>query len=205
MTSTIDPLRSGDVAAAGRRGSGEGARTTSSWRSAATCTPTPSCPGPRSAPPAGPRAAAAPPACSRAAAERHRPDLRHRHGRPGWSALRADLDALPLVDAKDVPYASTVPGVCHACGHDVHTAALLGAGLVLADLADEGQLPGRVRLIFQPAEESARAARWRDRGRRAADVERIFALHCDPRTDVGQVGLRSRARSPRPPTRCSSG
>jgi amidohydrolase len=106
-------------------------------------------------------------------------------------ALRADIDALPLADRKEVSYASTVPGVCHACGHDVHTAAVLGAGLVLADLAREGHLPGRVRLIFQPAEESPRS------GAKAVvdaggieGVERIFALHCDPRTSVGQVGLR---------------
>src|SRR4051794_26353310 len=68
-------------------------------------------------------------------------------------ALRADIDALPLVDEKDVPYRSTTPGVCHACGHDVHTAALLGAALLLRDLAAAGELPGAVRLIFQPAEE----------------------------------------------------
>src|SRR4030095_9301774 len=66
-------------------------------------------------------------------------------------ALRADLDALPLQDEKDVPYRSTVPGVCHACGHDVHTTILLGVGLALAQLAD--RLPGRVRLVFPPAEE----------------------------------------------------
>ena len=58
-----------------------------------------------------------------------------------------------MVDEKDVAYRSTVIGVCHACGHDVHTAIVLGAGLVLADLHREGLLPGRVRLIFQPAEE----------------------------------------------------
>jgi amidohydrolase len=111
---------------------------------------------------------------------------------PRTVALRADIDALPVVDGKDVSYASTVPGVCHACGHDVHTVVVLGAAIVLADLAQQGQLPGRVRLIFQPAEESARS------GARAVidtgamrDVERIFALHCDPRTTVGQVGLRS--------------
>ncbi|MGH8970671.1 MAG: amidohydrolase, partial [Actinomycetes bacterium] len=107
-------------------------------------------------------------------------------------ALRADLDALPLHDRKDVPYASTVPGVCHACGHDVHTAALLGTGLVLRDLERDGHLPGRVRLIFQPAEESARSgalAVMEAGGLR--DVERIFALHCDPRTDVGRLGIRT--------------
>jgi amidohydrolase len=106
-------------------------------------------------------------------------------------ALRADLDALPLVDRKDVSYASTVHGVCHACGHDLHTAAVLGAGLVLADLARDGALPGRVRLVFQPAEESPRsgAKAILDSGG-VEGVERIFALHCDPRTSVGQVGLR---------------
>jgi len=106
-------------------------------------------------------------------------------------ALRADIDALPLVDRKDVSYASSVPGVCHACGHDLHTAAVLGAGLVLADLAREAQLPGRVRLIFQPAEESPRSgAREIVDSGGVEGVERIFALHCDPRTAVGQVGLR---------------
>src|SRR6516164_10445483 len=57
-------------------------------------------------------------------------------------ALRADLDALPMADAKDVPYRSTVPDVCHACGHDVHTTVLLGAGLFLAEQAAAGLLPG---------------------------------------------------------------
>ena len=108
--------------------------------------------------------------------------------------LRADIDALPIVDGKDVPYASTVAGVCHACGHDVHASMVLGAGLVLADLAREGGLPGRVRLILQPAEESSRsgASAVIEAGG-AQDLERIFALHCDPRTTVGQVGLRAGA------------
>ena len=56
-------------------------------------------------------------------------------------ALRADLDALPLQDAKDVPYRSTVEGVCHACGHDIHTTVVLGAGLALAKLARRGNCP----------------------------------------------------------------
>ena len=66
-------------------------------------------------------------------------------------ALRADLDALPLPDTKNVPYRSTVDNVCHACGHDVHTTVLLGVGLALAQLAQRDELPGRVRLLFQPS------------------------------------------------------
>src|ERR1700743_2784583 len=68
----------------------------------------------------------------------------------GRVALRADLDALPMEDEKGVPYRSKVAGMCHACGHDVHTAMLLGAGLFLAERAASGQLAGGVRLIFQP-------------------------------------------------------
>ncbi|MFJ8697395.1 M20/M25/M40 family metallo-hydrolase, partial [Streptomyces roseolilacinus] len=69
-------------------------------------------------------------------------------------ALRADIDALPIPDTKvDCAYRSTVPDRAHACGHDVHTTTVLGAGLVLADLHRQGLLPRPVRLLFQPAEE----------------------------------------------------
>jgi amidohydrolase len=102
-------------------------------------------------------------------------------------ALRADIDALPLADEKAVPYRSTVEGVCHGCGHDAHTAILLAAAKQLA----AQPLPGRVRLVFQPAEETVPG------GAHAAvaagvvdDVELIFALHCDPRLECGQVGVR---------------
>jgi amidohydrolase len=106
-------------------------------------------------------------------------------------ALRADLDALPLPDETGTPWASTVPGVAHACGHDVHTTVVLGAGLVLAQLRDAGLLPARVRLVFQPAEELAPGGALEVLASGAvADVDRIFALHCDPHLDVGQVGLR---------------
>ena len=109
-------------------------------------------------------------------------------------ALRADLDALPLPDTKDVPYRSTVDGACHACGHDVHTTVLLGTGLALAQLAERSELPGRVRLLFQPSEECFPSGSHEViAAGEAADLERIFALHCDPRTDVGRVGLRSGA------------
>jgi amidohydrolase len=107
-------------------------------------------------------------------------------------ALRADLDALPLPDTKDVPYRSTVDNVCHACGHDVHTTVLLGAGLALAQLAAAGELPGRVRLLFQPSEESvpSGAPEVISTGG-LKDVESIFALHCYPQLPVGLVGVRS--------------
>jgi amidohydrolase len=106
-------------------------------------------------------------------------------------ALRADIDALPLQDEKAVPYRSTVPNVCHACGHDVHTAILLGTGLFLAAQAEAGALPGRVRLIFQPAEEIPGGALDVLAAGGIAGVDRIFALHCDPRLDVGKVGIRT--------------
>jgi amidohydrolase len=106
-------------------------------------------------------------------------------------ALRADLDALPISDEKNVPYRSTVRNACHACGHDVHTAILVGAGLYLARLAAAGELPGRVRLIFQPAEEVPGGALDVLAAGGITSVERIFALHCDPRLDIGKIGLRT--------------
>ncbi|SEC65574.1 amidohydrolase [Streptomyces sp. TLI_105] len=107
-------------------------------------------------------------------------------------AIRADLDALPIPDVKTVAYRSTVANRAHACGHDVHTTTVLGAGLVLADLDRQGLLPNAVRLIFQPAEEVLPGG--------AADaveagildgVGRIIAVHCDPRVDAGKIGLRA--------------
>ncbi|MER6095254.1 amidohydrolase [Streptomyces sp. NPDC001728] len=107
-------------------------------------------------------------------------------------AIRADIDALPIPDAKTVPYRSTVANRAHACGHDVHTTTVLGAGLVLAELDRQGLLPAAVRLIFQPAEEvlPGGAADLVEHG--VLDgVGRIIAVHCDPRVDAGTIGLRS--------------
>ncbi len=104
-------------------------------------------------------------------------------------ALRADLDALPVEDRTSDPWTSTVAGVAHACGHDVHASSLVGAGLALASIADE--LPGRVRLIFQPAEEIMPGGALMAIEAGALDgVSRIFGLHADPGLDVGTVGLR---------------
>ena len=107
-------------------------------------------------------------------------------------AFRADLDALPLQDTKDVPYRSTVEKVAHACGHDVHTTVLLGLGLALAQLNEQGELPGRVRLIFQPAEEYVPSGAPEVIAAGALkDVAAIFALHCYPQLPAGLVGVRS--------------
>jgi amidohydrolase len=112
-------------------------------------------------------------------------------GSTRFVGLRADLDALPLDDVTTDPWRSEVSGVCHACGHDVHTTALLGAGMALHDLHMQGRLPGRVRLIFQPAEEvMPGGAQDVVTAGGLAGLERVFALHCDPSLDVGTVGLR---------------
>ncbi|MGX1883354.1 amidohydrolase [Streptomyces sp. NPDC055287] len=108
-------------------------------------------------------------------------------------AFRADIDALPIPDTKaGVPYRSTVPDRAHACGHDVHTAVVLGAGLVLAELDRQGLLPQPVRLIFQPAEEMMPGgALGVIEAGGLAGVGKIIAVHCDPKVDAGRIGLRT--------------
>jgi amidohydrolase len=106
-------------------------------------------------------------------------------------ALRADLDALAVDDFTLDPWVSTNKGVAHACGHDVHTAALLGAGLALASVHRDSPLPGRVRLLFQPAEEIMPGGALEVISAGALDdVSHVFSLHCDPGLDVGLVGVR---------------
>lgn len=106
--------------------------------------------------------------------------------------LRADIDALPIPDLKDVVYRSVNPGLCHACGHDVHTTVVLGTGLVLARLRDSGRLAKPVRLIFQPAEEaSPGGAPIAIEGGALDGVDEVYALHCDPRTEVGRIAIRT--------------
>ena len=102
-------------------------------------------------------------------------------------ALRADMDALPIAERTGAPYTSTVPGVAHACGHDAHTAIVLGAA---AALASAPELPMGVRLIFQPAEELMPGGALDAIAAGAlSGVSRIFALHCDPRLAVGRVAI----------------
>ncbi|MEN0130320.1 MAG: amidohydrolase [Brevundimonas sp.] len=106
-------------------------------------------------------------------------------------ALRADIDALPVADTCGLPWSSTRRGIAHACGHDVHTTVVLGAGLALAQLAEAGELTTGVRLIFQPAEEVQPGGSLDVIAQGGLDgVSRIFGVHCDPKVDVGQVGTR---------------
>jgi amidohydrolase len=113
-------------------------------------------------------------------------------GTPGAAptvALRADIDGLAMPDEKEVPYRSQNPGIAHACGHDVHSTVVLGAGLALAErLLDAGSC---LRLIFEPSEEQVPGgaveiidAGWLE------GVRAVYGLHCDPKLDVGTVGTR---------------
>jgi amidohydrolase len=109
-------------------------------------------------------------------------------------ALRADLDALAMADEKDVAYRSQVPGVSHACGHDVHTTIVLGTALFLAHHRDV--LTGPIRCIFQPAEERVPGGALdvlEDDG--LGGVGAIVGLHCEPKLDVGTIGLKPGAIS----------
>ncbi|MFE9096190.1 amidohydrolase [Streptomyces sp. NPDC007264] len=119
-------------------------------------------------------------------------DIGDRDGARPMLALRADIDALPIPDTKaGCAYRSTVPDRAHACGHDVHTTVVLGAGLVLAELHRQGRLPRPVRLIFQPAEEVLPGGATDAVESGVLDgVGRIVAVHCDPRVEAGRIGLR---------------
>ncbi|GLX66247.1 amidohydrolase [Paenibacillus glycanilyticus] len=109
-------------------------------------------------------------------------------GRP-VIALRADIDALPIQEETGLPFASVVPGKMHACGHDFHTASLIGAAYLLKER--EQELEGTVRLIFQPAEEKAQGARQVIASGALDGVRAIVGLHNKPNLPVGTIGIKS--------------
>jgi amidohydrolase len=107
-------------------------------------------------------------------------------------ALRADMDALPIQEANEVPYASKVPGVMHACGHDVHTASLLGVAALLRSRTQE--FSGTVRFLFQPAEEKlpgGASLMIRDGALANPTPQAIYGQHVMPLLPAGTVGFRS--------------
>ncbi|PSB35962.1 amidohydrolase [Aphanothece minutissima] len=104
-------------------------------------------------------------------------------------ALRADMDALPIEERTELPYASSRQGLMHACGHDIHTTVGLGVARLLAGMAD--RLTARVRLLFQPAEETAEGAAWMRADGAMEGVQALFGVHVFPSLEVGTVGVRS--------------
>jgi amidohydrolase len=111
-------------------------------------------------------------------------------GRPApLVALRVDMDALPVEERSGLPFASRHQGVMHACGHDIHTTVGLGVARLLAPLAD--RLSARVRLLFQPAEETAQGAAWMLADGAMDGVEALFGVHVFPSLPVGSIGVRS--------------
>ncbi|PGB56100.1 M20 peptidase aminoacylase family protein [Bacillus anthracis] len=103
-------------------------------------------------------------------------------------AIRADIDALPIQEETNLPYASKIHGRMHACGHDFHTAAIIGAAYLLKE--KESSLSGTVRFIFQPAEESSNGACKVIEAGHLRGVQAIFGMHNKPDLPVGTIGIK---------------
>jgi amidohydrolase len=103
-------------------------------------------------------------------------------------AIRTDMDALPIREDLSIGFASKIPGVMHACGHDVHATIGLGAAMVLSQLVED--LPGKVRFLFQPAEEIAQGAKWMIDDGAMDGIDAVFGVHVFPSILAQVVGIR---------------
>lgn len=113
-----------------------------------------------------------------------------RGAQPGKTyGLRCDIDALPIMEETELPYKSEIPGKMHACGHDFHTAAVIGTALLLQERKEK--LHGNVKILFQPAEESSHGAETVLQTGILSDVEAIFGLHTAAYLPVGTLGIRA--------------
>lgn len=104
-------------------------------------------------------------------------------------AIRADIDALPIHEETGLPFESQIPGKMHACGHDFHTAAVMGTALLLKEW--EQELQGTVRFLFQPAEENATGAKQVVASGALEGVQAVFGMHNKPDLPVGTIGIKS--------------
>lgn len=107
---------------------------------------------------------------------------------PRLLAIRTDMDALPIQEATGLDYASRQSGVMHACGHDVHTTVGLGTAMILAQLQEA--LPGKIRFLFQPAEETSEGAKWMIQAGAIENVSAILSLHVFPSVLAGSIAIR---------------
>lgn len=103
-------------------------------------------------------------------------------------AIRTDMDALPIQEMTQLEFASRKPGVMHACGHDIHTTIGLGTAMVLSAMQD--QIPGKLRFLFQPAEEIAQGAGWMVADGAMENVDAILSVHVFPSVPAGSVAVR---------------
>jgi len=103
-------------------------------------------------------------------------------------AIRTDMDALPITECTKLAFSSRKTGIMHACGHDVHTTVGLGTAMILSQIAEE--LPGKVRFLFQPAEEIAQGANWMVKDGVMENVDAVLGLHVFPSIPAGSIGVR---------------
>jgi amidohydrolase len=107
---------------------------------------------------------------------------------PRLLAIRTDMDALPIQERTGLEFSSRQPGIMHACGHDVHTTVGLGTAMVLSQLGVA--MPGKIRFLFQPAEEIAQGAQWMVQDGVMTDVDSILSVHVFPSIQAGKIGIR---------------